>query len=210
MLYDSQHKPVASWVMTSKSVTKGGPNEWIPKAMVKELEEWGYGNQKVIIVSDGEASIKAVKDAMIAIREPETIPEETPVGEHDANLAEGMVRRVREQARTIISQLESGAGGKVRKDADIMQWAIRWAANLITNYQVGEDGKTAFERIKCRKCRSPLAQFGERVMYMQLNDGKDDRSKIERTLMNGIWLGIKGRTGEHIIGTEKELSKRTQ
>ena len=129
----------------------------------------------------------------------EIIAEETPVGEHDANLAEGMVRRVREQARAIISQVESGTGGKINHDADILQWAMRWAANLVHNYQVGEDGKTAFERIKCRKCRSPLAQFGERVMYMQLKDGKDDRSKLERTLMNGIWLGIKGRIGEHII-----------
>ena len=56
----------------------------------------GYGNRKVILVSDGEAAIKAVKDKIIALREAETIPEETPVGEHNANLAEGMVRRVRE------------------------------------------------------------------------------------------------------------------
>merc|ERR1711884_698717 len=101
--------------MTSKSVTKGGPNDWIPKAMTKQLEEWGYGNKKVVLVSDGESSIIAVKNAMIALREPETIPEETPVGEPNANLAEGMVRRVREQARTIISQIESGAGGKVSR-----------------------------------------------------------------------------------------------
>ena len=130
--------------MTSKSVTKGGPNDWVPKAMVKRLEEWGYGNKKVVLVSDGESSIVAVKNSMITLREPETIPEETPVGEPNANLAEGMVRRVREQARTIISQMESGTGGKINKDADIMQWAIRWAANLLSNYQVGEDGKTAF------------------------------------------------------------------
>ena len=123
----------------------------MPKTLVKEMEEWGYGNKKVVLVSDGESSMIAVKNAMIALREPETIPEETPVGEPDANLAEGMVRRVREQARSIISQMESGAGGKINKDADIMQWAIRWAADLITNYQVGEDGRTALERIWCRK-----------------------------------------------------------
>ena len=110
VLYDSQYKPVASWVMTSKSVTKGGQNDWVPRAMVKRLDEWGYGNKKVVLVSDGESSIVAVKNAMIAIREPETIPEETPVGEPNANLAEGMVRRVREQARTIISQMESVGG----------------------------------------------------------------------------------------------------
>ena len=105
-MYDSNCKAVASWVMTSKSVTTGGPNEWVPKAMVKELEQWGYGNQKVVLVSDGEPAIKAVKDKMISLREKETVPEETPVGEHNANIAEGMVRRVREQARVIISQIE--------------------------------------------------------------------------------------------------------
>ena len=92
----------------------GGPNDWVPKAMVKEIDQWGYGNRKVILVSDGEASIKAIKDKMIGSREAETVPEETPVGEHSANLAEGMVRRVREQARVIISQIESRVQGKKR------------------------------------------------------------------------------------------------
>ena len=87
VLYDSQYKPVASWVITSKSITKGGPNDWLPKTMNKRLEEWGYGNKKVVLVSDGEASIVAVKNAMISLREAETIPEETPVGEPSANLA---------------------------------------------------------------------------------------------------------------------------
>ena len=64
--------------MQSKSVTEGGPNQWVPKAMVRELEEWGYGNKKVVLVSDGEAAIKAVKDKMIALREAETIPEDNP------------------------------------------------------------------------------------------------------------------------------------
>merc|ERR1712077_160826 len=109
--------------MQSKSVVEGGPNQWIPKILVKELEEWGYGNKRLILVSDGEAAIKALKDKMIALREVETIPEETPVGEHNANLAEGMVRRVREQVRVLVSQIESGAGGKISKDAVILQWA---------------------------------------------------------------------------------------
>ena len=75
------------------------------------------------------------------------------------------------------------------------------------NYQIGEDGRTAFERIKGRKCRSPLAQFGERVMYMELRDGKDERPKLERNLKDGVWLGINGRTGEHVIGTSEGVVK---
>ena len=50
VLYDSQYELVASWVMTSKSITKGGPNDWVPKAMTKRLDEWGYGNKKVVLV----------------------------------------------------------------------------------------------------------------------------------------------------------------
>ena len=92
--------------MQSKSVVEGGPNQWSSKTLVRELEEWGYGNKRLILVSDEEAAIKAVKDKMIALRETETLPEETPVGEHNANLAEGMVRRVREQVRVLISQIE--------------------------------------------------------------------------------------------------------
>ena len=68
VFYDAQYKAVASWVMQSKSVVEGGPNQWVPKAMVKEMEEWGYGNKKVVLVSYGEAAIKALKDKMISLR----------------------------------------------------------------------------------------------------------------------------------------------
>ena len=78
---------------------------------------------------------------------------------------------------------------------------------MIYFYQVGDDGRTAFERIKGRKCRSPIAIFGERVWYMELDDGKDKRPNIEKRLMDGIWLGINGRTGEHIIGTAQGVVK---
>ena len=53
----------------------------------------------------------------------------------------------------------------------------------------------------------PLAHFGESVLYMELKDNKDDRPKIERNLMSGIWLGTKGRTEEHIIGTPEGVVK---
>ena len=42
---------------------------------------------------------------------------------------------------------------------------------------------------------------------MEAKDGKDSRSKMDRMLMDGIWLGIKGRTGESIIGTAEGVVK---
>ena len=84
VLYDANHKAVAAWVMSSKSVTQGCPNQWLPKAIAKEIEHWGYGSRRVVLVSDGEPAIVAVKKAVVALREAATVLEETPVGEHNA------------------------------------------------------------------------------------------------------------------------------
>jgi len=207
VLYDDKTKAVASWIMSSKSVTKGGPNDWVPKAISEEISQWGYRNRKVILVSDGEAAVLRLKERITDERDAETVPEESPVGEHQANLAENAVRRVRDQTRSILSQLESDVGGKLKKDADAVQWAVRWAGMLISCYQVGEDGKTPYERIRGRRCKVPIAKFGERVLYKELEDGKADRAKIESAWKSGIWLGIKGRTREHIIGTDQGVIK---
>ena len=42
---------------------------------------------------------------------------------------------------------------------------------------------------------------------MEAKDGKDERCKMDRVPMDGIWLGIKGRTGENIIGTAQGVVK---
>ncbi len=79
----------------------------------------GYGNNKVFLVSGGERAIVAIKDRVMPTGEADAIPNETRIGEHSESLAEGMVRTVREHAMAIVSQMESGAGGEVNKDADI-------------------------------------------------------------------------------------------
>ena len=60
----------------------------------------------------------------------------------------------------------------------ILQWAVRWAAMLVTRYLVGKDGRTAQERKRGRQCKTPLAEFGEMVWYKPFGKNKD-KSKIE-------------------------------
>ena len=91
----------------------------------------------------------------------------------------------------------------MRVEAPAFAWLVEYTGVLVTRFQVGEDGKTAYDRIRGRKCRAPLAIFGERVLYKELRDGRAQRPKIESDWGHGIWLGLKGRTGEHMIGTEK-------
>jgi len=212
VMYDARTRAVASWVLDSKSVTEGGANDWVPAIMTQEIESWGYGHRKIILSSDGEPSILVIKDKITKLRQGETVPEETPVGEHQANLAENAVKRVREQTRTILGSLEEKCGERIDRSSPAMQWMVRWASALISRYQLGDDGKTAYERIRGRKCKGPIAKFAERVLFKESEDGrrrrpKNERPKIETSWRDGIWLGIKNRTGEHIIGTPEGVVK---
>ena len=207
VLYDARTEAVASWVMESKGFVKGGSNDWVPKMIANELEQWGYQNRKIILVSDNEPAILTLKDRIIEERTAETVPEETPVGEHEANLAEGAVRRVREHTRVIISSLEAKMQGELDRNGAVIQWAVRWAAMMLSCFSVGVDGMTAHQRIRGRRCRMPVAVFGERVLYKELRDGKADRGKIDSDWKSGVWLGVRGRTGEHIIGTSDGVVK---
>ena len=207
VLYDGRTEALASWVMESKSFVKGGRNDWVPKMIASELEQWGYQNRKIILVSDGEPAILALKGRIIEERVAETVPEETPVGEHEANLAEGAVRRVREHTRVLISSLETKAKGELDRNGAVIQWAVRWAAMMLNCFKVGVDGMTAYQRIRGRKCRLPVAVFGECVLYKELRDGTAGRGKIDSDWNSGIWLGVRGRTGEHIIGTNEGVVK---
>ena len=124
VLYDSQYKAVASWVMQSKSVTEGGPNQWVPKAMVKEMEEWGYG--KVLLKSDGEPAVRALKKKVRIRRADEiTMMEVTPRGDPKANgEAESAVREIKGVARSIKAGLEQRIKEPLPADSTILLWIV--------------------------------------------------------------------------------------
>ena len=52
----------------------------------------------------------------------------------------------------------------------------------------------------------PMAIFGERVCYLPLKTNRRDKSKLER-MREGIWLGIRMRTNEALIGTPAGVVK---
>ena len=46
-----------------------------------------------------------------------------------------------------------------------MTWIVEHAADIINRFAVGPDGKTAYERIKGKKYRGEVVEFGRMVMY---------------------------------------------
>ena len=185
-----------------KGLGDGREMEWLIKDMHEELKAWGHSGgagSNLIFKSDGEPSIRAVRDALGRYHGGRVTPEQPPPGESQANgRVEEAGKTVRGYVRVFKDMLESKAGQKIPTDAVILQWLVRWAAMLHSRYRVGADGKTAYERQRGRKCKQEVVPFGEKVYYRKLDqDGK----KLESDWEQGVWLGHARVSNEVLIGT---------
>ncbi len=86
-----------------------------------------------------------------------------------------------------------------------MPWLVKHAANIMNRYQVKKNVKTAYEMVKGRKFRREVAEFGECIMYIVSDSvGKDKRNTRWE---DGVFVGIRERSGEILIGTSKGVVK---
>ena len=95
----------------------------------EEIRSWGYTEgSELIMKSDGEPAMVAVRDALSRYLGGVTTPEHSPTGESQSNGAvEEAGKTVREIMKVYKCQLEDKIG-KLEEDAVIMQWMARWAA----------------------------------------------------------------------------------
>ena len=85
-----------------KGVGLEGDNSWLVKDMHQELKSWGHpggGQNPLILKSDGEPAIVAVREALARCHGGRITPEQPPRGEHQSNgLAVVTGRHIRDQA----------------------------------------------------------------------------------------------------------------
>ena len=179
--------------------------DWVVKDMTEELKIWGYpgGPQdKLILKTDGEPAIMALRDQLAKAHGGMTMVETSAKEEHQSNgIAEESVRTVRGLVLTLKSQLEQKTGKMIISEQCITQWMLRWSAMLLSRYQVGRDGKTGYERRRGRACGIPTACFGEKVWYKE-GKSKEVRAKFESEWKQGLWLGHTRASNEAWIGTK--------
>ena len=181
--------------------------DWVIKDMSAELKAWGHpggdGNS-LILKSDGESAIIAVKDALGRFHGGRMIPEKPPKGESQSNGAvEEAGKTIREFTVVLKEQLEDKANMKVSSDDVIVQWMVRWSAMMVSRFLVGKDGRTSYERRRGRKCKIPVVAFGEKIWYKELREGKQKKDKFTSEWQEGIWLGHARSSNEAIVGTRK-------
>ena len=142
-----------------------GDNSWLVKDMHQELKSWGHpggARNALILKSDGEPAIVAVREALARCHGGRITPEQPPVGEHQANgAAEAAAREMKGQVRAIRCLLEPKLQQRFGEREPILQWARRHAASSVNRYRISKDGRTAEE---CRTEATPDNIWGDRIL----------------------------------------------
>ena len=180
--------------------SKGSEDHYIWNRLIMDMDEIGYRGEKLIIKSDQERPITAVVNLICEHRNGQTVPMESPQGDSASNSeVEGWIRRAKEQVRTLKLQLESNIGQDITVDHPVWPWLVEWSAQVVNRFRVGEDGRTGIQRIRGKRSHKEICGFGERVVYMPLKIGR--KADLEARMEHGVWLGLRTRTDEDIIGT---------
>ena len=96
-------------------------------------------------------------------------------------MAERAVEMVQGQARTLKLAVEAMMSEKIVETSDIIPWMIRHAAMLVNIGQRGEDGRTAWERVRGRKFNREAPEFGERAMHLK-------RASLGKDKLDSRWV----------------------
>ena len=95
------------------------------------------------------------------LKEAEVVPEESPTHESQSNgEIEGAVRIIPGQTRTLGIQLEAHYGMEHPRDSTVVPWLTNYAADTLNRPKLGDDGKTAYQRLRGRPVRGIWVQFG--------------------------------------------------
>ena len=200
VMKDRMSKAVFAFV-----VPKKGECEYAALRAARDLNKV-LGYKKFIFKGDQESALRVLMDRIARLCDAQVVQEESPVGESPSNGdVENAVQRVQGQFRALRSDLESSYGKEVPRDHPALVWLVRHASSTMLRYEMGADGMTPYRRIKGKPFAAKVCKFGECVWYLKPKSA--GREKAEYRWAEGIWLGIRDESGEHIIGTEGGIIK---
>ena len=79
-----------------------------------------------------------------------------------------------------------------------MPWIVEWSAHVLNRFEVGKDGRTAFERCKGKRNKHLGIEFGEAVLWRKKHPG-GALGKLSVAWSHGAFLGVRGRSNEIIV-----------
>ena len=150
------------------------------------------GYKRMILKTDQEPALVALANAVISQREEETILEHSQVAESASNgVIEKGVQQLEEQVRVLKLGLQQRIGSFVPTKHPIMTWLVPHAADSLNKLEVGADGKTAYERLRGKRYKGELVEFGATVRYRIPGALQPGHGKLEAWWSEGLaWQGV--------------------
>ena len=202
----SELVPVASMKEDENKMFKAhvvpakGNVDMAAERLVKDMEEMGL-NDKAMLKSDQEPALLDLVNAMVKKRKHAvTLKEKAKARDSQSNgYAERAVQSVEGMTRTLKLNLERNLGRHVPCAHPVMMWLVEHSAEVLNRYLVGRDGKTAYEKLKGKKYRGEMYEFGIAVLHR--HPGKPEGGRMTARWDDGIWLGKTVGSDEHIIAS---------
>jgi hypothetical protein len=196
-------------------LSAGAPSKstgtFIARRCIAFLREIGCEACDVIVKSDNEPAIASIIAEVGRMRAASGggrwIVENSPVGSSASNwVVERAIRSVAQQVRVLKDGLEYKAKMAIGARHPLMTWLTEYAGHLLNRFEVSHDGKTAYERLKGKSARALGIEFGESILWKRRPVG-GALAKATCLWEDGIFLGVRGASGEVIVGDEKGVWK---
>ena len=164
---DRTSRCYASFSVPQKGVD---PDEYATRRTLKFLEFLGW--ESVILKTDQESALAAVISSVKSHRgaNTQTMSQMSPAYDSKSNgFIERAIQSLEGQIRTMKLALEERIGQKISPTASVMHWLIEYASVILNLFEVGPDGKVPYQRLRGRKLKNRLSEFGEQVLFMPLD-----------------------------------------
>ena len=174
--------------------------EHVAKLLIRDISELGY-EDAIIVKCDQENALVDLVKGMKRLRRGPIVIEHSKAKDSQTNgRAERAVQTIEGITRTLKLALERRIGAQVPCGHPIMAWLIPHGAETINRSQVSQDGRTAWERVRGKRYRGEVLEFGRRVHHRF--PGKAKGGSMESRWGYGVWIGKRPCSDEHIIAHE--------
>ncbi len=204
-----------SKIMLGFVVPRKGPdeNDFVADAVASAVAWLGY--TKIILKADGEPAIQALVKRVLELvkidcKDLEQASKEDPAA-YDSQSNGGIeqaIRTLRGVFRTLKLCLEERFDKTIPVDHPVVHWLLEHACLLLNVMVRGDDGLTAWARIRGRAFVQQLIGFGERVLYKFPSKGPQHApyGNMGAVGGEGVFLGYSRQSNTFIVATESGIT----